>query len=120
MLQSLASEASDHCPFLLSLSEGSARKQRFHFESFWTKLPMFMDTVQSSWNEHVHLSCPVQRISIKLKRLARPLQSMGQKQIGHLKSQLDMAREILHKLEIAQDTRPLTDKEEWLRREAKR
>jgi hypothetical protein len=45
---------------------------------------------------------------------------MGQKQIGHLKSQLDMAREILHKLEIAQDTRPLTDKEEWLRREAKR
>jgi hypothetical protein len=48
MLQSLPSETSDHCPLLLSLSEGSTSKQRFHFESFWTKLPMFMDTVQDS------------------------------------------------------------------------
>jgi hypothetical protein len=42
MLQSHPSETSDHCPLILSLSEGSASKQRFHFRSFWTNF-------QCSW-----------------------------------------------------------------------
>jgi hypothetical protein len=71
---------------------------------------MFTDTVQDSWNKPVHPVCPLQRISIKLKRLTRALQSMGQKQIGHVKSQLHMAREIMHRLEIAQDSRVLPTK----------
>jgi hypothetical protein len=65
-------------------------------------------------------TCSLQRISIKMKHLALALQSMGQKQIDHMKSQFGIAKEILHKLEIAQDARLLSNEEEWLRREAKR
>jgi hypothetical protein len=59
-------------------------------------------------------------VSLKLKRLTRALQSFGQKKVGHVKLQLGIAREILHRLEIAQDLRQLTLEEDWLCREAKR
>lgn len=35
--------------------------------------------------------------------------------MGHVRSQLAVAREILHRLEIAQDTRPLSLGEIWLK-----
>lgn len=34
LLQSQATELSDHCPLLLSLKYGAQGKKRFHFESF--------------------------------------------------------------------------------------
>jgi hypothetical protein len=85
----------------------------------WMDLPNFLETVANSWNESVVAVCPMERISIKLKRLARALQSKGQKQVGHVKSQLGIARKILHKLEIAQDSRQISVGE-GLRREAKK
>jgi len=57
---------------------------------------------------------------MKLKRLNRVLQSWSQKQVGHVKTQLGLSLEILHRLEIAQDSRALTPEEDWLRCEAKR
>lgn len=63
---------------------------------------------------------PLERISIKLKRLTRALQSWSAKKVGHIKSQLALAREVLHRLEVAQDMRLLSPQEEWLRRELKR
>ena len=35
VLQSHATEMSDHCPLILGLREGIVGKKRFHFESFW-------------------------------------------------------------------------------------
>ena len=52
---------------------------------------------------------------MKLKRLNRVLQSWSQKQVGHVKTQLGLSREIFHRLEIAQDNRALTQEEDWLR-----
>ena len=83
---------------VLSLSEGSHAKRRFHFESFWVKLPVFLETVANSWNLSVNASGPLEQFSLKLKRLTKALQSMGDKQIGHVKSQLGVAREILRKI----------------------
>lgn len=60
------------------------------------------------------------RILEKLKRLNRSLQSWSQKDVGHVKSQHAFARDVLHQLEIAQDTRLLTPEEDWLRATAKR
>ena len=111
---------SDHCPLILGLCEGTVGKRRFHFESFWPRLPGFYETVQQSWDEPVQASCPLERISIKLKRLARALQSWSQKQTGNIKEQLALARHILHHLEIAQDIRDLSVDENWLRCELKR
>lgn len=62
----------------------------------------------------------MERLSVNLKRLTRALQSWGQKQVGHIKSQLGVSREILHRLEIVRDSRALTSDENWLRCELKR
>ena len=74
----------------------------------------------NSWSAPVQATCPLERISVKLKRLARALQSWSHKQVGHINSQLGFTREIVHLLEIAQDHRSLNQEEDWLRREAKR
>jgi len=95
--------------------EGILGKKRFHFESFWTKLEGFHDAVQRSWEEPVLDCSPLLRISIKLKRLAKALQSWSQKQVGNINSQLALARHILHNLEVAQDHRELSAEEDWLR-----
>jgi exonuclease III len=75
LLQSHASQMSDHCPLLLGLKDGIKGKRRFHFESFWFRLPGFAEIVASSWVEPVRNVGPLERISFKLKRLARALQS---------------------------------------------
>lgn len=120
ILQSLVSEVSDHCPLLLGLREGVHGKKRFHFESYWTKLEGFHDTVAASSNEPIAAACPLERISLKLKRLTRALQSWSQRQVGHISSQHAIAREILHRLEIARDGRELSVEEKWLLGELKR
>jgi hypothetical protein len=120
ILQSQATQISDHCPLVLGLTEGGHGKKRFHFESFWTKLPGFHDVVENSWAQEVNATCPMERISLKLKRLTKALQSWSQKRVGHIKTQLGLSREILHRLEIAQDSRILTPIENWFRAELKR
>lgn len=120
VFQSHATEMSDHCPLLLGLKDKVAGKRRFHFESFWLRLPGFMETVQQSWDAPVQPSSPLERISIKLKRLNRALQSWSDKRVGHVKTQLALAREILHRLEMAQDNRALSGEEEKLRKDLKR
>lgn len=114
-----ATEMLDHCPLVLSLKDGVKGRKRFHFESFWTRLPDFLDTVKNSWDEPVRIACPLDCISVKLKRLTRALQSWSAKKVGHIKTQLAQAREVLHRLEMAQDMRTLSPDEDWLRRELK-
>jgi hypothetical protein len=53
-------------------------------------------------------------MALKLKRLAKALQSWSYKRIRNVKSQLSLTREILHRLEIAQDNRLLCGEEIWL------
>lgn len=120
LLQSHATELSDHCPLLLGLKGGAKGKKRFHLESFWTKLPGFHEAVADSWNKPVTATCAVEWVSLKLKHLTRDLQSWSQRQVGHVKTQLALSREILHRLEIAQDNRSLSSDEDCLRRELKR
>lgn len=120
VLQSNATEMSDHCPLVLGLNDGVKSRRRFHFESFWTRLPGFLDTIKNSWDAPVQASCPLECFSIKLKRLTRTLQSWGAKSVGHIKTQLALAREVLHRLEMAHDRRTLSSGEDWLRRDLKR
>ena len=49
-LRPLSSDCSDHCPLLLLLDTRPADKRRFRFESFWTKLPRFIDVVTAAWS----------------------------------------------------------------------
>jgi hypothetical protein len=59
------------------------------------------------------------RLSQKLKRLAKHLQSWGHKEVGNVRNQLDLAREVMHRLETAQDNRVLSEDELWLLRKLK-
>ncbi|XP_066358080.1 uncharacterized protein [Miscanthus floridulus] len=119
VLQSTAAGVSDHCPLILGLKVCTSSKRRFHFESFWTKLPGFLDAVKQNWEAAVQSTCAVECIFLKLQRLSKGLQKWGQRKVGNIKAQLELAKEILHRLEIERDSRALSDREEWLRKKLK-
>ena len=56
----------------------------------------------------------METLSLKFKAAAKGLQSWSDKKVGNFKSQLEMAREIIHRLEIARDSRQLFPLEMWL------
>jgi hypothetical protein len=60
ILQSHASVMSDHNPLILGLKDEVVSKKRFHFESYWTKLPGFYETVERSWNDQVRATLPLE------------------------------------------------------------
>jgi len=75
--------------------------------------------VKQNWEAPVQSNCAVERLFMKLQRLSKGLQKWGQREVGNIKSQLEMAKEILHRLEIERDSRALSETEEWLRRKLK-
>ena len=94
-------------------------KKRFHFEAFWPKIDGFLDTVQSAWDSVGSLHCPLVTLDRKLKETSKRLQSWSTKKVGHVASQLALAKELLHKFEIAQDHRLLSPAENWLKNKLK-
>jgi exonuclease III len=103
LLQSSASLISDHCPLLLGLHDLTQGKSHFHFESFWTRSGLPVGGTQEEKMEPVWGS--LQRLADKFMRLSRDLQSWSQKRIGHINHQIQLARELLQQLEIAQDSK---------------
>jgi hypothetical protein len=80
----------------------------------------FLDTVEAAWSSVEIHPCLVQTLSLKFKATARALQSLSQKKIGHITSQLALAKEIIHQFDIAQDSRALQPNELWLRNNLKK
>jgi hypothetical protein len=115
LLQSAASHDSDHCPLLLGLKDNRVCKKRFHFEAFWHKLDGFQDAVKEAWQSVQMGPCPLLSLHLKFMATAKGLQAWSDKKVGHVESQLCLAREILHQLEIAQDGRTLSQEESALK-----
>jgi hypothetical protein len=115
LLQSAATEDSDHCPLLLGLSDLRLGKRRFHFEAFWPSIEGFSEEVAAAWGSVQAMPCPIETLALKFRALTRALQSWSQRKVGHIKSQLLLAKEIVHQLEIAQDSRQLSSDEANLR-----
>jgi hypothetical protein len=105
---------------ILGLHDIKKGKKRFHFESFWPKLDGFQEAVSSAWASVPFGSCPLLSLSVKLKATSRGLQRWSDKRVGHVASQLELARELLHQLKIAQDGRGLSSEESWLRNNLKK
>jgi len=120
LLQSSASDDSDHCPLPLGLHDNKGGRRRFHFESFWPKLEGFHEAVASAWTSVPIGSCPFTTIDKKLKAVTKSLQSCSSKTVGQLAMQLALAREILHQFEIAQDSHQLSEEEIWLKNNLKK
>jgi hypothetical protein len=60
------------------------------------------------------------RLSLKIKATAKGLQSWSDRKVGNFIWQLDLAREIVHQLEIARDGRQLSPLEIWLHNNLKK
>jgi hypothetical protein len=70
--------------------------------------------VDITWNSISPSYCPFETLSRNFGAIVRHLQRWSHKRVGNIISQLGMAREILHKFQIAQDKRPLSVLEKWL------
>lgn len=84
LLQSVATDDSDHCPLLLGLQDNKPGKRRFHFEAFWPKFEGFQEAVQAAWSSVPARQCPFITLDLKFKAVAKGLQSWNNKNIGHI------------------------------------
>lgn len=111
---------SDHCPLLLSTLPAHPSKGRFHFENFWCKLNGFSDVVQQSWSESCTIIDPISRLDSKLKSVGCALKSWSDRKVGNVKLQLEMIRELIGKLDRAEEVRGLSAQERFLHRGLKK
>ncbi|WVZ77498.1 hypothetical protein U9M48_025357 [Paspalum notatum var. saurae] len=114
-LQALSSDASDHTPLLLQTNPGFTRKSRFHFETFWPKLDGFQEVIVRGWSCDGAVRDPYQALDAKFRNLIRELQSWSATKVGMIEQQLAAAREIILKLDRAQDFRALSAEESEFR-----
>jgi hypothetical protein len=116
----MASNESDHCPLLLGLKDNLPGTRCFHFEAFWLKLEGFQDVVSLGWNSMQALACPFATLDAKIKSITKGLQNWSDKNVGYINFQLALAWEVLHRLEIANDNRNLSEKETWFKNNLKK
>jgi hypothetical protein len=84
-LAAQSSSLSDHCPILMSTSLQVCSKRRFRFEKFWTRLEGFSPTVQASWDRNGSPVDLLERVDVKIRRLARDLQRWSAKWVGSIR-----------------------------------
>nr|AAX95130.1 retrotransposon protein, putative, unclassified [Oryza sativa Japonica Group]ABG22397.1 retrotransposon protein, putative, unclassified [Oryza sativa Japonica Group] len=110
----LSSACSDHAPLFLVGNEQRSKFPSFRFESFWLKIPGFLEAVQDSWQRPILATNCLAIFRIKLRCLARDLKRWSRSQVGDIKLQLAVASKVVFQLDIAQETRTLSDDERLL------
>jgi hypothetical protein len=103
-------------PLLHTCIQCPPRRASFRFESFWPRYPGFLHTVTTAWNERLAARNPIDRIRIKLQRTARQLRSWSRLHFSDIRLQFHIATEIVLRLDVAQDHRPLSPSEAALRK----
>lgn len=107
LLAALGSTVSDHCPLLLDLNAEFRSRKRFRFESFWPRVDGFFDMVEVAWNSVPSTGNAFVALDNKLRATAKALQGWGDKWIGNVKLQILVSLEIIARLDMPVDTRPL-------------
>jgi hypothetical protein len=115
ILQPLPSSLSDHAPLLLVGAAAIPRCRPFRFEAFWPRMEGFHEVVQEAWDMVVRSMDPLRRLHVKLERTAKALKCWHRAKFGDLKLQLAIAREVIGRLDVAQEARQLTMAERALR-----
>lgn len=118
-LRTLSTDCSDHAPPLLRTDVVPWARKCFRFESFWTKLPGFLDVVTSAWEPTLLHADAFRIMDYKLRNVARALKSWSMRNIGSVRVQLAVAREVILRLDCAQESRALSLEEITLRRDMK-
>ena len=118
-LQAITSACSDHAPLFMQGSVANTRKPSFKFEEFWLRMPGFKDTVSVAWNKHIQATDPIRRFHTKLSRTAKALKQWQRQSVGDIRKQLAVGKEIILRLDLAEEARPLSEEERGLRRTLK-
>ena len=116
LLHAASSSCSDHCPLLLAPAAAPRRPTTFRFECFWPRYPRFQETVQRAWNRPTTTRCAFARLHEKMRRVARDLKIWSKSQFGGAKLHMHIATEVVLRLDVAQETRALSDAEFHLRK----
>jgi hypothetical protein len=74
-MRALSSECSDHASLLLRTDVVPWARKRFRFESFWTKLPGFLDVVAAAWEPMLVHADAFRTLDFKFRNVARALKS---------------------------------------------
>lgn len=113
-LYPLSSACSDHAPLLLVGNEKRTKFPNFRFESLWLKIPRFLGIVQDSWQRPILATNSLANFRLKLRRLAHDIKRWSRNQVGDIKLQLAVASEVIFQIEVAQETRTLSNEERLL------
>jgi hypothetical protein len=119
VLRALSTDCSDHCPLLLSMNTMPWAKKRFRFEPYWLKLPGCLEVIAAAWSSTLLHADLFRILDYKLRNVARALRSWSDKKIGSVRLQLALAKEVILRLEVAQESRTLTSQESVLRKSLK-
>jgi hypothetical protein len=110
-LQAITSACSDHAPLFLQGSIASSRRPSFKFEEFWLRMEGFKEMVAKAWNKQIHALDPIHQIHVKLSRTAKALKIWQRKCIGDLRYQIAAAKEIIWRLDQAEESYALSEEE---------
>jgi hypothetical protein len=102
-LQALSSLCFDHTPLLLCTNNTFKARKRFHFRRFWPKMPGFLETVQRAWHCPLQNVDPFQRLDWLFCNMACFLKSWSDHCVGNTRTQLEVAKEVVLRLEMARD-----------------
>jgi hypothetical protein len=114
-LQAISSRCSDHSP-LLSLQNCTQSNRRFTFQAFWPKVAGFLDTIKAVWSAPRPDADPLLLIDHLLLETAKELVKWSAKAVGCIRMQIQIAKEVIFCLEVAQESRSLSPEELSLRR----
>lgn len=120
ILHALSCSLSDHCPLLLADAIGPYRPKTFKFEDFWASLPGFSEIVSRAWEEYSEHTEPFQVLHHKLRKTSVRLSDWSRRLFSNAKVQHHAALWVILHLDIAQESRPLSQAECDLRTSLKR
>jgi hypothetical protein len=114
-LQAISSRCSDHSPLLLSLETCTQSKRRFTFQAFWPKVADFLNTVKAVWSVPRPDADPLRLIDHLLCETAKALVKWSAKPVGYIRMQIQVAKEVIFRLEVVHESRSLSPEELSLR-----
>jgi len=106
---------SDHSPIMLQCGDWWQNKSYFKFENWWLKVDGFKGLVDSWWSEFVVEGCPDYKLSMKLKLLKQKLKEWSKQIGGELGTKKNKLLSELGDIDLAQDSRLLTEDELMVR-----
>lgn len=106
-LQALVSMLSDHCPLYLQGSTEQFKYNGFRFELFWIHMPGLQQTVNAAWAKPVQIADAMRTLHI-LQRTAKALRLWNKANIGNIKLQIEIAKQVVQMLDVEQERHPLT------------